>query len=275
MNVILRGTILYAADMFYNLKENELRNIERIEEDFMRKIIKTTKGCPITSLYLVFGQTPARFEILKMRLLFLKYILEQPPESLIFRMLKLQLEKPTRGDWASSCRKDMENIDLKLTLEQIKSMKKEKYKSMVKEKVKEAALKYLINKQGKKGREINYPCLEMADYLLPYNKQTIEEKREMFAVKTSMVNIAANFTSKSETKCECGQLENMKHIYECKMYNKENPEIEFNKIYNGNLNEQKMVFNKFKQNMQKREKMKEISHPSDQFNPMLFTVWDK
>jgi len=275
MNVILRGTILYAADMFYNLKENELRNIERIEENFMRKILKTTKGCPITSLYLVFGQTPARFEILKMRLLFLKYILEQAPESLISKMLKLQLEKPTRGDWASSCLKDIENINLKLTFEQIKSMKKEKYKSMVKEKVNEAALKYLLNKQGKKGREIKYPYLEMANYLLPYNKQTIEEKREMFAVKNAMVNITANFTSKSETKCDCGLRENMKHIYECKIYNEENPEVEFEKIYNGNLNEQKMFFNKFKQNMQKREKIKEISHPSDQFNPLLFTVWDK
>ena len=38
----------------------------------------------------------------------------------------------------------------------------------------------------------------MADYLLPYNKQTIEEKREMFAVKTSMVNITANFTPRNE-----------------------------------------------------------------------------
>ena len=136
--------------MFYNLKENELRMIERIEEEFMRKILKTSKGCPITSLYLVLGQTPARFEILKMRLLFLKYILEQPLESIIYRMLKLQLENPTRGDWASSCFKDLENINLKLTLEQIKSMKKEKYKSIVKEKVSEAALKYLINKKEKK-----------------------------------------------------------------------------------------------------------------------------
>ena len=134
MNLILRGTILYAADMFYNLKENELRNIDRIEIDFMRKILKTTEGCPITSFYLVFGQTTTKFKILKMRLLFLKYILEQPSESLIFRMLKLQLEKPTRGDWASSCLKDIENIKLKLTFEQIKSMKKEKYKSMVKKK---------------------------------------------------------------------------------------------------------------------------------------------
>ena len=116
-------------------------------------------------------------------------------------LLKLQLEKPTRGDWASSCLKDLENINLKLTLEQIKSMKKEKYKSIVKEKVSEAALKYLINKQGKKGREIKYPSLEMSEYLLPYNKQSIEEKREMFAVKTSMVNITANFSSNSEIKC--------------------------------------------------------------------------
>ena len=83
LNAILRGTILYAADMFYNLKENELRIIERIEEEFMRKILKTSKGCPITSLYLVLGQTPARFEILKMRLLLKKYILEPPLERII------------------------------------------------------------------------------------------------------------------------------------------------------------------------------------------------
>ena len=98
-------------------------------------------------------------------------------------------------------------------------MKKEKYKTILKEKVNEAALIYLVSKQGKKGRETNYPYLEMADYLIPFNKQTIEEKCEMFAIKNSMINIAANFSSKSEFKCECGELEDMKHIYECKNFN--------------------------------------------------------
>ena len=51
-----------------------------------------------------------------------------------------------------------------------------------------------------------------------------------------------------------------------------NPEVEFEKIYNGNLYEQKMVFKKFKQNMQKREKMNQISHPSEQSDKLLFTV---
>ena len=49
MNVMLRGSILYAADMYYALKETELRQIERIEEPYMRKVMKTTKGCPNSS----------------------------------------------------------------------------------------------------------------------------------------------------------------------------------------------------------------------------------
>merc|ERR1712121_549912 len=111
----------------------------------------------------------------------------------------------------------------------------------------------------------------MAEYLLPFNKQSIEEKREMFAVKNSMVNIAANFSSKSEFKCECGDKEDMKHIYECRIYNNENPEVQYEKIYNGNLNEQKLVFKKFQENMEKRRIMKEISYPCDQSDPLLYT----
>ena len=71
-----------------------------------------------------------------------------------------------------------------------------------------------------KGCEIEYRSLEMADYLLPFNnKLTIEEKRNLFAVRNKMINIQCNFSSKCEVKCECGEKESMKHIYECKLYN--------------------------------------------------------
>ena len=65
MNSMLRGTILYASDMYYNLKESELRHIERIEESFLRTVLQTSNGCPIVQLYLEMGQIPARFEIKK------------------------------------------------------------------------------------------------------------------------------------------------------------------------------------------------------------------
>ena len=86
--------------------------------------------------------------------------------------------------------------------------------SILKERIKEESLKYFLENQGKKGRENKYSYLEMAEYLLPFNnKLTIEQKREMFAVKYSMVDIPANFTSKNETKCVCGETEEMIHMY--------------------------------------------------------------
>ena len=83
LNVMLRGSILYAADMYYDLKEFQLRQIERIEEGYLRKVLNTTKGCPIVQLYLDVGHIPARFEIQKMRLLYLKYILKQNEDSIL------------------------------------------------------------------------------------------------------------------------------------------------------------------------------------------------
>ena len=135
MNVILRATILYAADMYYSLKETEYRQIERIEEDYMRKIMKTTKGCPITNLYLELGHIPARFEIIKMRLLYMKYILEQPEDSTISKMLKLQFENPTPGDWASTCLNDLQYINLNLTKEEIRNTLKQNFLKILKEKI--------------------------------------------------------------------------------------------------------------------------------------------
>ena len=67
---MLRSSILYAAETYYNLKETELRALERIEENFLRQLLKTSEGCPIAQLYLEVGHKPTRFEIFRMRLYF-------------------------------------------------------------------------------------------------------------------------------------------------------------------------------------------------------------
>ena len=43
MKAILRPSILYACESYYNLKEYELRQIERIEENYLRKVLKPVK----------------------------------------------------------------------------------------------------------------------------------------------------------------------------------------------------------------------------------------
>ena len=117
--------------------------------------------------------------------------------------------------------------------------------------MKTSAIKYLKGKQGFKGQDIEYSCNEMSEYLLPINKNlTIDEKGRLFGVRNKMTDIPSNFSrGEKEMKCQCNQKEDMKHIYECEIYNEEKFELPYEKIYNGNINEQIAVFKKFEQNI--------------------------
>ena len=127
LNVMLRPSILYGCDMFYNMKESEIRQIERIEESFLRKVLNTSRGCPIVQLYLEMGHSPARVEIQKTRLLFMHYILQQNEDSTVSKFFYLQLEIPTRGDWASTCMKDMNELDIQESIAGIKQLTKNNF----------------------------------------------------------------------------------------------------------------------------------------------------
>ena len=264
-NVILRGSILYASETYYNLTEYQLRNIERIEEGFLRKILNTTRGCPISQLYLETGQWPARYQIIKLRMLFLKSILDQDERSMVKRFFKIQIQQPRKGDWVSSCKMDLEKMKIELNFQEIRMMTKEHFLKIINCKLEENALEYLLKKRGSKGKEIFYNNLEMAEYLMPHNdKLSTEEKRSLFAVRNRMVNIGNNF-GKIEICEKCKMNEDMEHIYNCKYLNKQQNKISFKKIYNGNLDEQSRILRIFERNMNERTKIKTKlqNYPSD------------
>ena len=194
LNAMLRPSILYVSETYYNLKENEVRQIERIEEMFMRKVLKTSKGCPIVQLYLELGHTPARLAIQKMRILYLQYILQESDISTLNQFLQLQMEMPTKGDWASSVLKDLKDFKISQSFEEIKLMSKNQLTKILRKSQSENALKYLTDKQGTKGKDIEYSRIEMSEYLLPSTSSlTIDEKQEMFSMKNKMLKIPANF----------------------------------------------------------------------------------
>ena len=118
----LKVFLWFQTFAYYNLKESEVRQIERIEENFLRKVLKTSKGCPIVQLYLELGHTPARLEIQKMRVLFFQYILQENDESTLKKLFNLQLEKPTRNDWASTVISDLKELQIDASCEEIRLM---------------------------------------------------------------------------------------------------------------------------------------------------------
>ena len=109
----------------------------------------------------------------------------------------------------------------------------------------------------------------MSEYLLPYHsKLNIEEKRETFALRNRMTNIPNNF-GKKEEECVCGTLETMSHIYSCESLNQKKSRIEYDRIYNGNLENIKEILTRMKANLETRIRLKSrIESPRDPSDPL-------
>jgi hypothetical protein len=79
--------------------------------------------------------------------------------------------------------------------------------------------------------------IELAGFLQPYKPMAIEKKQKIFAVRNRMDQIPNNFhTSENKAKCFCGEIEDMSHVYNCKIVNEEmNPSKQYENIYNGTI----------------------------------------
>ena len=103
LNSILRGSILYGAEALINLTEKDFREIDQIEEEQMRLLFKTDRSCALHLLYLEAWHTPTRFQIKRMQLNMLQYILKQKENSLLYRMLMAQKENPIKKQFVQFC----------------------------------------------------------------------------------------------------------------------------------------------------------------------------
>ena len=123
IHTLIRTSILYAAETMYNVKEQELRALEQIEESVLQEVFITKRSCLKHLMYLDIGLYPARYQVHRQMLNFLQYILQQPSGSLLYRMFTVQQENPTKGDWVSLVKKLVGQYDINLNMEEIKDMK--------------------------------------------------------------------------------------------------------------------------------------------------------
>ena len=81
------------------------------------------------------------------------------------------------------------------------------FKNMIRRKCKQSAFEYLLNKRGKKGKDIQFNSLRMSEYLLPNDELDINEQRKIFELRNNMTEIKANYVSEKEniSVCICGE----------------------------------------------------------------------
>ena len=180
------------------------------------------------------------------------------------------------GDWASSCIEALKYLNINISIEEIKSMRKNRFQNILKRSTNEKALEYLLERRGTKGKEIKYLRLKMSEYLLPQKNEnlSITEKQYIFAIRNRMIDIEFNFPKNkiSKTLCCCGEVENMKHIYSCKILNQESIKTSFEEIFNDDVRKQKNIYERFKNNFDKR--LQGIQYPVDPLHTDICAVME-
>ena len=124
-------------------------------------------------MYLELGILPIKYVIIEKRLKFLRYILNESELSMIRKVYEALKSESRKGDFVDLVQKDIEDIRIDLSEEDIKNTSKYEWKKYVKEKVTEAALEYLtnVNNTKSKTKHIHFESLKLSDYLL-HNKNT-------------------------------------------------------------------------------------------------------
>ena len=106
-------------------------------------------------LYLELGILPARYVIMKKRLNFLRYILREDMGSMIRQVYEALKTESRNGDFVNLVKKDMDELDIQLSEEDIQNTTKLVWKNFVNEKVVEECLRFLTEENSEKKLNLN------------------------------------------------------------------------------------------------------------------------
>ena len=248
-NSLLLSSLLTNGEAWYHLTDNDITQLERVDEDLLRRVLECPLSTPKEMLYLELGVTPIRNILRSRRLNFLQYILQEEKDSLMFTFLMAQLEQPTRNDWGQNILKDIETVQLEMSLDEIEQMSTFQFHSLVKEKEKINTLEYLnsIKQKHSKVKHIPHTELEIQDYLKP-NQLATRECKFLFAARCRMIDIRGNFSNHYEdTLCPvCGEQEDtQQHLLLCDLLCESDALVptlpEYDTLFGNNLDDKVMV----------------------------------
>ena len=156
---ILIGSLLNNAETWINLTQKNLLELEKPDK-MLQEILFETKSSKVF-YYLEFGILPAKYVIMKKRLKFLKYILDEPMETMIRQVFEENKKDSRKGDLINMITEDLKVLDLGLKEKDIETYTKSAWNKLVNKKIEKAAFDRLIceNATKSKTKHIKYEQL--------------------------------------------------------------------------------------------------------------------
>ena len=257
--------MLSNSESCYNVSKTELNLLETIDVQFLRRILKAPISTPKEMLFLELGCVPFRHLIRKRRIYFLHHILNEDKDSMMFKFLQTQLKNKRPKDWITQVLKDLEDLRINLSLDDIKELKKSELKNIVNKAVMDKAYEDLtkLKESHSKVMKVKHFKLEMQKYLKSNPIKISQEEAQMiFKLRSRVTDVKINQRGKYE-EYECAlckkEDESQKHIMECeeldKFKKKNTKPPEYEKLFDGSVKELQELSQHFIENMKTKEKL--------------------
>ena len=263
-NSLLLSSLLTNCEAWYHLTNEEIIKLEQVDEDLIRRILECPRTTPKEMLYLEMNCIPIRFIIKSRRLNFLRTILNEEQDSLIFRFLQAQLDEPTKNDWGTSVHEDLKSLEMSPDLNEVKQASSYTFKNDVKKRIVKDALKYLNYEKASHSKVLHivHTEMELQDYLSPTSGLVSLEAKFIFMLRTRMLDIKSNYQGKhTELSCPLCETETdtQQHILQCDKLKIENELIkkipEYDELFGRNLDSKIMISRIIKSRFQERNKI--------------------
>ena len=270
VSMILRSAnlingMLTNSEAWYGVTKDNIEQLEQVDEQLLRRVLEVGSCCPKEMLYLETGAIPFRFIMLKRRLMFLHYIMNESRESLIYKFLDAQKNNPCRNDWVSTVQGDLDDLEIGLSFEDIQNASSYQFQNFISQVIEEKALEYLnkLKLSHSKVENIKHNELKIQEYLQPQNIENIQTAKFLFEARTRMVDVKTNFKNKypkNELKCpfKCDADDTQMHLLECEKLEtntlvKEMPK--YQDIFSTNTEKQNKVARMLEGRFQMRKKL--------------------
>ena len=243
----------------------DVERLERLDNILLRGILKSHSKTPIESLHQELGTINIKYILASRRILYLHNILTKDKKEIVPKYYFAQKEKPSRGDFCQMVARDMKEIKLYLSEDEITKSNKKFFKKLVKQKCRQTAIDNFKKLQlsHKKVRDIQYVTHEPQTYLTSsmFNDR---ERGVLLSLRTHMTrNMKANFTKQFKThscqlKCDITSLDSQEHLMVCTELSphieKHMRDIQYNDMYSQDIHKQLGVAKLFVQLLDLRDK---------------------
>ena len=118
--------------------------MEEVDKLLLRRILGAPDSTCIESLYLELGVTPIHVTLKARRVNYLHYLATLEENSMLHQVVTIQWKYPVKDNWTLKVNENLKELDLSLSLDEIKKKSEYSFKRLVKIKAEEFTLNYLL-----------------------------------------------------------------------------------------------------------------------------------